>query len=411
MPRAERAPFAPPRAEISAAASLLRFHALGAARLAQRNGLATLALLIVMLAFAPDPAQLLRAIGLALTASSAPRTPAILWMLAAILLARRAFPTLQLGTGGWLGSLPLRPADHRRALALALLAPMLPWIAAHAAFATLTQPLFGESISIPSLVGAGVGYAAAGAAVVPVRRRWLAGPLALLLGWDLAAGPATSLRRPRPRARHADRWIGPTLAWRALGRRWVWPTAVGACLLGAAWLFRANNDVPDSQSAFVVRLALLGSLWLGLLILAEALLARRRPWPWRRSLPDTSTRRCIEDGIVLGVPALPAIVLAALLDRGSAVVGLGALPLLAAIGVWALRLAPGRILGVVGPFSWTAGLVVAACALRPAAALLALPLAPLLIRLAARVDRAQVVTGWEPLHHDAAGDSMNEVSR
>jgi len=182
-------------------------------------------------------------------------------------------------------------------------------------------------------------------------------------------------------------------------------------LLGAAWLFRANNDVPDSQSAFVVRLALLGSLWLGLLILAEALLARRRPWPWRRSLPDTSTRRCIEDGIVLGVPALPAIVLAALLDRGSAVVGLGALPLLAAIGVWALRLAPGRILGVVGPFSWTAGLVVAACALRPAAALLALPLAPLLIRLAARVDRAQVVTGWEPLHHDAAGDSMNEVSR
>src|SRR5690606_21773083 len=189
--------------------------------------------------------------------------------------------------------------------------------------------------------------------------------LALLLGWDLAAGPATSLRRPRPRARHADRWIGPTLAWRALGRRWVWPTAVGACLLGAAWLFRANNDVPDSQSAFVVRLALLGSLWLGLLILAEALLARRRPWPWRRSLPDTSTRRCIEDGIVLGVPALPAIVLAALL---------------AAIGVWALSLAPGRILGVVGPFSWTAGLVVAACALRPAAALLALPLAPLLIR-------------------------------
>jgi hypothetical protein len=416
----------------AAAAPLLRFHALGAARLAQRNALASLALLIVTLVFASDPARLASAIGLAMTASQAPRTPALLWMMLAMLLARRALPTLQLGFGGWLGSLPLRPADHRRALALALTVPLLPLIAVHALFAILTPMLFRESISVPSLVGSAVGYVAAAAAAVPVRRGTFASPLAalaalvwilggwisavlalcLVLLWDLVAGPAVPMRRPRRRRRRADRWIAPTLSWRALGWRPISPTITGVLLLAAAWLFRTNNDVPASQSALVTRLALLSAIWLGLQTLSEALFVRRRPWPWHRSLPTTSTRRAIDDALVLGIPALPVVVCAVLLDPGSAVVGLSALPLLAAITVWALRLAPGRVLGVVGPDSWIGGgLVIVTCTLWPMASIAALSLAPLVIRLAARVDRSQIVTVWEPLHHDAAGDSMSEVAR
>jgi hypothetical protein len=431
MPRAESSAAEPARA-LSSVAPLIRFHALGAARLAQRNTLATLALLIVMLAFAPDPARIMSAIGLVMTASQAPRTPALLWMIVAILLARRALPTLHLGFGGWLGSLPLRPADHRRALALALTVPLFPLIAAHAVFAMLTPMLFGEPISLPSLAGSAVGYVAAAAAAVPVRRGTFASPLAalaafvwilgswtstllalcLVLAWDLVAGAAMPTRRPRPRTRHADRWIAPTLSWRALGWRSISPTIIGAFLLGAAWLFRANNDVPGSQSALVTRLALLSALWLGLQMLSEALFVRRRPWPWHRSLPTTSTRRAIDDAVALGIPALPVVVLAVLLDRGSAVVGLSALPLLAAITVWALRLAPGRILGVIGPESWIGGgLVIGVCTVWPTASIVALLLAPLAIRLAAQVDRNRIVTAWEPLHHDAAGDSMSEVAR
>lgn len=432
MQRAEPSAAAPSRALSSAAAPLLRFHTLGAARLAQRNTLATLALLIVMLAFAPDPARITSAIGLAMTASEAPRTPALLWMVVAILLARRAVPTLQLGSGGWLGSLPVRPADHRRALALALTVPLFPLIAAHAVFAMLTPILFRDSISVPSLTGSAVGYVAAAASAIPVRRGTLASPLAalaafvwilgswtsvllalcLVVAWDLAAGPVVPMRRPRPRKRHADRWIAPILSWRALGWRVISPTITGVFLLGAAWLFRANNDVPASQSALVTRLALLSALWLGLQILAESLFVRRRPWPWHRSLPSTSMRRAIDDAIVLGIPALPVVVLAALIERGSAAAGLGTLPLLAAVNVWALRLAPGRVLGVIGPGSWIGGLlVIAACTLWPLASIFALALVPLAILLAARVDRMQIVTAWEPLHHDAAGDSMSEVSR
>ena len=126
----------------------------------------------------------------------------------------------------------------------------------------------------------------------------------------------------------------------------------------------------------------------------------------------TGARRAIDDALVLGIPALPVVVCAVLLDPGSAVVGLSALPLLAAITVWALRLAPGRVLGVVGPDSWIGGgLVIVTCTLWPMASIAALSLAPLVIRLAARVDRSQIVTVWEPLHHDAAGDSMSEVAR
>lgn len=411
--------------------ALIHFYGVGAARLAQRNALTTLAVLIVLLALHPNAVHLLRAIGLAITASDAPRAPGFLWMTVASLITQRAVPTLQLGLGGWIGSLPLSRNTHRRAISIALLVPLLPLIVAQLVFIPFAPLVLKESLSAASLVGSAIGYLAVGAAAVPVRRRvlarslafgaaslWISGTwtatvlsVALFFLWDRLAGPAIASARPRPRQGSADRWIALILSWRALGRRVLYPSIATLFLLSAAWLFRTNNDLSVSQAAVSTRLAMMTSLWLGLQILAEASLVLRRPWPWARSLPSTSRRRALEDLAVLGLPVVPVLLLTALLDPRSAVVGLASLPLLTGFAVLALRHAPGRLLGAIWMFSLSGGIVVAACVAWPMAALVALALTPAFVSVAARADRKNLVTGWEPLHHDAAGDSLSEVSR
>jgi hypothetical protein len=201
------------------------------------------------------------------------------------------------------------------------------------------------------------------------------------------------------------------LAWRSLRLRLLYPVLAAAFLLGAAWLFRINNQLSVAESALATRLATMCALLLGAGGLAEGLLARRRPWPWLRSLPSTSRRRVLEDVIVLGVPALPTLLLAGALDLRAAAIGFACLPLLTTIAVLSLRTAGGRVFGAIGVLFWAGAAVVACIAVWPWMSIVALVLTPGMVALAARSDRRRLVTGWEPLHHDAAGDSLSETSR
>ncbi|MGE0554718.1 MAG: hypothetical protein AB7R55_14920 [Gemmatimonadales bacterium] len=405
--------------------ALIRFQTRGAAGLAQRNALATFVVLILGLSLIPDGPNVLRDLGFALVARDAPRTPALLVALLALSVATHAVPVLRLGLGGWLRSLPLSDRDHRRALAIGLLVPLVPIAVGMALAIPVTGIGFARPLSIPALLGLPLVLLAAGAAALPVGRGLLARPLALvalglatrgrwlalggaalaLLGWDLVAGAVALGPRAIERRHSSDRWLGPVLVWRALGWRLLAPTLAAVPLLGAALAYRMNNELTAREAGFGTRLALLATLACGIAMLGDALVARRRPWPWARSLPWSAARRVLDDALVLGVAALPPILLANLLDWRVALVGLAALPLLLLIALGALPGARGRLLGVSGMLSWRSGLVVGGLAFAPWLALAAAGLAPLAFRIAARAERRAVVTGWEPLHHAAAGDS------
>jgi len=405
--------------------ALLRFQTRGAAGLAQRNALATFVALILGLSLVPDAPRVLRELAFALVARDAARTPVLVVALIALAVAAHAVPVLRLGLGGWLRSLPLSDRDHRRALAIGLLVPLAP-LAAAMVLAVPTALGFVRPLSIPMLVGLPLVLLAACAAALPVGRGLLARSLGLLalvlatrgswpalggaalalIGWDLLAGGVVLGPRGIERRPASDRWIGPMLAWRALGWRVLVPTLAAVPLLGAALAYRLNNRLTASEAGFGTRLALLATLAYGIAMLGDALVARRRPWPWARSLPWSSGRRVLEDALALGVAAFPPILLANLLDWRVALVGLAALPLLLLLALAAVAGAGGRLLGVSGMLSWRSGLVVVALAFGPWLALLAMALVPLAWRLAARAERHAIVTGWEPLHHAAQGDSQ-----
>lgn len=405
--------------------ALLRFHLRGAGALAQRNVLATVAAAILSLVVVPDATVVLGRIGLGMVTAREPRAVALIPFFLGLTLAVQAMPTLRLGLGGWLRSLPLGHRDHRRALVMALALPQTPILAALAlalaAFAAFEQPLAPAAVlAVP------LGVLAAGAVAVPVRRGWVARPVALAAGlvgalgtwpalaggvalmmlWDLLAGPTTLAARPTERRRLAVRQLGLTVSLRALGPRIVGPIVVALFGVLAGWAYRANNGFSAAEAAFGVRLALGSALGISTVLMADALLVRRRVWPWLRSLPTTARGRVVEDALLVALPGLAAIALAIRVDWHAAAIGLAMLPVLAVAAVATLRRAGGRLLGVTGSLLWVvvpATIVVAQWPLMAVAALAAVPVA---LGAAVRADRRLIVTGWQPLHHAAAGDSL-----
>jgi hypothetical protein len=392
--------------------------------------LATVALLILSLVVVPEATAVVRQLALALVAEEGRRPWAAVASLIAIALAAQALPTLRLGLGGWIRSLPLDHRQHRRATTLALVLPQAPvivgWLIAIAAVAGA-----GPQLSPSLLLGFLVGTVAAGAVAVPVERGWIARPLALgaaatwtfgtwwsigaslllLIAWDGVAGAITLPGRASPHRGLAHRRIGLTITLRALGLRLVGPVTVAVVAVGFAWAYRVNNGFTVARAAFGTRVTVLVGIVLAAGLVADALLVRRRPWPWLRSLPTTARERVIEDGVVVAIPGLIAWALTVRLDWRTAGVVAAVLPTVALLAVTALRWSSGKLLRATGTLFWLAAPLVASVAIWPATAMGWLALAPASLWLAARADRRLVVTGWEPLHHAAAGDSLAGSAR
>ena len=411
--------------------ALVRFYVRGAARIAQRNALVTFALTILAFLLVPDAPRIARQIVVAVTASDVPRGPALALAVLAIAAADGAAKTLRIGLGGWLASLPYSVAALRRAFALALVVPLAPILAYVAIGAVLTPTRYDLDLHPPTLLGFLLGMLGAAASAVPTRRRVLGRPLAwvaalvwvqgtwwatlgsavALVVWDRIAGPVVPKKRPSERSSSIDRWILPRLSLRALGPHAFYPVFIGGLLLGAAWLYRVNNGLARPDAALATRLALLSAFLLGNLVTAERLLERRRPWPWARSLPMSSRRRVLDDATVFGVLHLPALALATSFDPFVGLVGVAVLPTTSLLSAGAIRRARGRLTGASGVLFWSLAPFVALCSVFPWTATLVLLFTPLALSLAARAERRWIATAWDPLHHDAAGDSLSEVYR
>ena len=408
--------------------ALFRFHLAGGARVASRNAIATIGLIIIVLGSAPDPLVWLRFLALGVAARGATSGPLIGLTLIALGVARDAVPRLTLGVGGWTRSLPVDGVQHRRGVICALPIIQLPLAAAVVIAAMLTAGAYHAPLSGPKLLGAPLALVAAGAAMVPARRGIVSGPLfaasavaASLGSWTMLAASigsfvvadliAGSLRFPARRVAVAAPALPGTLrmfrfTWRALGWRLLAPLPMPALALAAAWFYTRNNDLTGADLGFVARLWSIIALALYTGAVADIVVTRRPSWPWIRSLPWSSTARTVDDVIAVGVPGIGIALASGIIDPRTIVVALATLPMIAALAVLLLHGARRRLTRVGGALILAGIGVGTLLAYHPMLSALALLATPLLVRAAARRDRREIVTGWQELHHDATGDSL-----
>ncbi len=400
----------------------------GGARVAARNAIATIGLIIIVLGSAPDPWAWLRFLAVGVAASGVGSGPLIGLTLIALGLARDAVPRLTLGLGGWTRSLPVTGVQHRRGVAYALPIIQLPLAAALVVAAILTATAYHLPLSAPKLLGAPIALVAAGAAAVPARRGILSAPcflasalaaslghwmtlavaLALFVAAELVAG---ALRFPARRLAAAA-WAMPGMlpmfrfTWRAVGWRLLAPLPLPALALAAAWFYTRNNELVAPELGFVARLWSVVALALYVGAVADVVVTRRPSWPWIRSLPWSSTARTVDDAIAMGVPGTVIALASGIVDARTVIVSLAMLPPIVTLAVLLLHGARRRLTRVSSALVVTGIALGVAVAFYPLLSAAALATTPLLIRAAARRDRRQIVTGWQELHHDAAGDSL-----
>lgn len=408
--------------------ALIRFHVAGGARVASRNAVVTICLILFVLGSAPDPLILLRRLALGLAADGVAGGPLVAVAILAYAIAREAVPRLTLGLGGWTRSLPADGVQHRRAVMFGLPIVQLPFAAAVALAAGLTLAVYDRPLSGPKLLGASLALCAAGAAAVPARRwviaapafalsavlaalgRWttLAAAIALFIIADATAGglafPARRAAVPSPALPGSLRLYRFT--WRAVGWRMLAPVPLSCLALAAAWFYTRNNELAPPDVGFVARLWSVIAIALYLGAMGDIVVTRRPVWPWLRSLPLSSVGRATDDTIALGLPALGIALASAVVDPGAAVIALATLPPLAALAAAATPGARKRLTRVSGMLVVAGAVLGTACAYVPWVGPVALLATPLVVRLAAARGRREVVTGWNELYHDAAGDTL-----
>jgi hypothetical protein len=408
--------------------ALIRFHIGGGARVASRNAIATIGLIIIVLGSAPDPLVWLRFLALGVAGAGFGSGPLIGLAAIAAALARDGVPRLTLGLGGWTRSLPVTGEQHRRAVVFGLPIIQLPLVASALLAALLTVVAYHIPLSWPKLAGMPLALIAAGAAAVPARRGLLTAPvfavaalLASLGRWDALAAAvalfviadlvAGSLRFPAHRAAVPVPATPGTLymfrfTWRALGWRLLAPVPIAALALAAAWFYSRNNELNATDTAFVARLWSIIAIALYVGAVGDTVVTRRPSWPWIRSLPWSSRDRALDDATAIGAPAVVIALAAAVVDLRTAAVALAAIPPLAMLASWLLHGARRRLTRVSGSMIVVGALLGTAVAFWPWIIVVALASTPLLLRAAAHRDRREIVTGWKELHHDATGDSL-----
>jgi len=413
--------------------ALVLFHASGGARVASRNAIATIGLIIIVLGSAPDPWVWLRFLALGVAAKGAAGGPLLGLAAIAYTIAREAIPRLTLGLGGWTRSLPVDGVRHRRGVMGGMPIIQIPLAVAVVLAVILTVTLYHAPLSWPKLLGGPVALVAAGAAAVPARRWLLSVPgftastvlaaggtwpalgasLVLFVVADLVAGP---LRFAPPRASVPAPGTPGALrmyrfTWRAMGWRLLAPLPIPVLALAAAWFYTRNNELPPADVGFVARLWTTIAMALYIGALGDTIASRRPLWPWIRSLPWSSAQRAVDDAIAISVPAVVIAVGSAIVDVRTVVIAIAILPPLAALGTLLLRGARGRLTRVSAGMFVVGTALGTAVAFAPWVAAIALAATPLLVRWVAYRDRHEIVTGWKELHHDAAGDSLAWSSR
>jgi hypothetical protein len=412
-----------PHAESTRA--LLAFHRGAGLRVALRASI--IGVCVVLFVFGSSPNLAYTVYRFVLGVASTAAGPGSLQVLALLGfgLAVQAESRIRLGVKGWLLTLPASGTDHRRALWGALVLAQLPVLVTGLLCALVTVLGYREPLSPAKLVGLPLAVAGLAAAAVPSARGRVARPLALaaallatLAAWwgvaaaaaalvaaDRLAGPVRIARRP-PRRRLFSAATGLLLAWRALGPRAVVEAAVPTLLpLAGAFFFRANNPLAPATEALAARIGAGVAAAVYVAMLANALLLRRPPWPWVRSLPWSALRRVGTDAAALGLPGAWIVLAAAGADAGAAATAAAVLALSGCLAAGALRVAGERKTGAAGEVLLVGVPVAVLLAVYPLALPLGLAVGAGALALARRRDLAQRPTRWTELHHAAAGDS------
>lgn len=436
--------------------ALVRFHAGAGVRAARRSAVISVAVVIFALGSTPSPVATLESLVRALVSNAADtgipgRLAFVAFTASLSALAARRTAT---GIHGWFRSLPVAGPTARRAVWGAGVLGALPAILIGAAAVVLAVSVHDVPLEGALLAALAVMVTAAAAAVVPPEHgssrlaaiaaclasawgTWTSVLVALLaLGvWDRVAGglgapaaarrssmsdmgAALAARAPGPAgSRRHGLLLAARLVRRVIGARtWAQAVAVGGLPVTFAALVEYNNSWHDPATQRAT--ALLGT-GIGLVsfsgIVTSAMLARRPPWPWIRSLPWSAGERVAVDVIVLGSPTIAFAIAAACVlawrtgtIAGAAVTGAATLALSAACtaeGVGALRVGAGRHTGAAGEIVIVGAAATAAVASNPWLTAGVLALVPALVLLAIRRERrAAGAVRWDELRHGVEGD-------
>lgn len=416
---------------------LVRFHLRGGARVALRANGVVGAAVVFLFALDMDALVHLRVTLLELVA----RIPG--WgargELAGlcVVLAAAAMPRVTLGATGWMRSLPCSSATSRRAAIAALGATQAFAIAVAVIAVIAALTIYHKPIDPAKVLGIALMIPAAAASVLPVQHRtgrivlalalvltipgrWItdAAALAALVIGDVLAGRIVPFRSSRARgARGMMRATSPVALWMRFSIRAL-PVAsiVGVFLFPAVFLAFGylivvhNPDLDRATATRTIRIS--GGFALAAFAsgLATTIVRARPTWPWSRSLPWSSSQRVLGDALLHGLPLVALAAVFMPLDWKSASLVLCMAPPLAAAAAASIRSGARRQTSAAGEVVACAVVLGALIALIPASAGLVVATTPVIAALAVRRDRRMLVTRWEELHHDAAGDPAWVVS-
>jgi hypothetical protein len=306
--------------------AVFRFHFATSVRVGLRAASLQLIVLVALVMVQPQPHLFAQELILGLATGSGYATmPLILAFWAAVmshLAAREAWHAAR----GWHRHLPVRAADHRRGMVMALVCAQAPlaalwllfWLAAWAAGAPVRLVYL---LSLPWVVSS------AAYATLPLGRRrtralaWAALVMSAVGSWAsigiatlcLSAAEFWNGESIRKRNRQYERrlvpqWLIPaTLTWRALGWALLRVYSWAFLPLGASWLFLNNNEVNAYQAGIAVRTGSAVAVILLLLLLADRVMVRRPPSPWIRSLPWSARYRVLYDAAWFALHTTPVL--------------------------------------------------------------------------------------------------------
>ena len=405
--------------------AMLRFHARVGVRLALRILAPSLAILFALY-FILRP-EFFVYLATVILFDSGPLARGAFSVLIAFAAARAAAPRVCSGLGGWMRHLPSSAALTRRMAVLAIAVAQAPIIILLAAFAVLSARSSPGLLPLDMLGLAGLGVAAASAAV-RVRNRaprtalglaagvffasgeWpllLAG-FALIAVVDRISGPVRASKK-RAAARDGGHPFGlpAAVSIRAVGPGILVPFLLAGLVLALTAAFLVNNPLPPSTAAAAARLGgvLAAAVMLG--GAASLLAARRPPWPLERSWPRSARRRVLADAALLaGSAAVLLIPLAAIEARAVPFVA-AALPAVGLRASAAVRLDREMRFGAWGMVLGEGAFMALAVCFVPWAAAALLAAAVPALGAAARIEKRLKVSRWLELRHLSAGDPLS----